>query len=104
MSQIRVEKYILLPTEPAGISDALEGKNADADKLLKGSLPLINCECGAQILLVPDLPVMNRAINAHVANHKKNERNAMRNAKTSCNFNQMLSQSSLRKVSELTDI
>jgi hypothetical protein len=68
----------LLPTEAVGIAKMLEGKNADADKHLKERLPLINCECGAEILLLPDLQAMNRAIKTHVAKHRKKTRNAQR--------------------------
>jgi hypothetical protein len=34
-------------------------------------LVLIECECGAKILLLPDLKEMNCAIEAHVAEHQK---------------------------------
>ena len=105
MSRIRVEKtQRLLPTETAGIANTLEGKNANADNPLKERLPIIKCECGAQILLVPDLQAMNRAINAHVTEHRKKGENAMMNTETSTNIDQILSQRSLRKVSELNCI
>ena len=35
---------------------------------IKG-LPLITCSCGAKILLVPDVKIMSKAIEAHVAKH-----------------------------------
>jgi len=35
----------------------------------KKNLPLIKCLCGYEILLVPDVKVMNDAIDAHVATH-----------------------------------
>jgi hypothetical protein len=35
--------------------------------------PLIRCECGFAILLVPDLKAMDRAINAHATEHGKKE-------------------------------
>ncbi len=105
MSRTRIEKLQkLLPTEAVGIADILEGKNADANKHLKERLPLINCECGAKILLLPDLQAMNRAIKAHVAEHIKSGRNAERNVITSSNICQLLSQLSLRKISEQNDI
>jgi PAS domain S-box-containing protein len=34
----------------------------------------IECECGAKILLTPSLNVMNRAIEAHVSEHKRMEK------------------------------
>jgi hypothetical protein len=35
------------------------------------NLVLIECKCGAEILLLPDLKEMNHAIETHVAKHKK---------------------------------
>jgi hypothetical protein len=34
------------------------------------SLPTIKCECGAEILLVPDVKLMSKALEAHVEEHK----------------------------------
>lgn len=34
-------------------------------------MPITNCGCGIEILVVPDLKAMNRAIKNHVAKHKK---------------------------------
>ena len=34
-------------------------------------MPVFNCPCGAQILIVPDLPAMNRAIAKHLVEHQK---------------------------------
>jgi hypothetical protein len=95
----------LLSTAASGIFVNLsEGKNADADKHLKERLPIINCECGAEILLLPDLSAMNRAIKAHVAEHRKKGKTAARNVKTCGNISQLLSKLSLRKISEQNDI
>jgi hypothetical protein len=41
----------------------------------KTCMPIIKCVCGFEILVVPDLKAMSRAIKNHVAEHKKvNER------------------------------
>ena len=37
----------------------------------KTRLPIIKCVCGFEILVVPDLKAMNRAIRNHAARHKK---------------------------------
>jgi hypothetical protein len=37
----------------------------------KKGMPTIKCVCGYEILVVPDLKAMNRAIKNHVAEHKK---------------------------------
>jgi len=34
-------------------------------------MPLIDCECGEKILLIPDLREMNIAIETHLAAHRK---------------------------------
>lgn len=39
----------------------------------KERLPIIKCECGAEILLVPDLEIMSQAIEDHLEEHKKVE-------------------------------
>ncbi len=39
----------------------------------KERLPIIRCECGAEILLVPDLALMSHAIEDHIEEHKKME-------------------------------
>jgi hypothetical protein len=37
----------------------------------KKRMPLVGCTCGFEILVLPDLKAMNRALNNHVAQHKK---------------------------------
>ena len=54
-------------------------KAAKASVLKKGvsrnaAKSTIKCECGWEILLVPDLKAMNRAIEAHVDTHRKIEK------------------------------
>ncbi len=36
-------------------------------------MPIIKCVCGFEILVVPDLKAMDRAIKNHVAKHKKSD-------------------------------
>ena len=78
-------------------NDPEENKKAQSDNLLKEHLPLITCDCGAQILLIPDLRAMNLAIKAHVAEHTRGKVN------TSGNISQLLSQLTLLKMSEISD-
>jgi hypothetical protein len=35
----------------------------------KRKMPIIKCSCGTEILVVPDIKAMDRAINKHVAEH-----------------------------------
>jgi hypothetical protein len=90
----------MLPSNAVGTTNILERENADLDKRLKERLPIISCECGAEILVVPDLQAMNRAIKTHVAEHRKRERTAKRNMVRSSKISQLLSQLTLIKASE----
>ncbi len=101
MSQTAFEKnQKILPIEPAETVNITEGKNTDADMHLKKRLPLIKCECGSEILLLPDLQAMNRAIKNHASEHLKKERNTERNSNTSDKISLLLSQLVLRKIIE----
>ena len=104
MNRTRFEKLErMLPTEAVEIDNFLEGKNVNADRYLKKRLPIISCECGTEILVVPDLKAMNRAIKNHVAEHRKKERNTKNNGITSGNISQLLSQLALKKMSQQND-
>ena len=37
----------------------------------KTSMPIIKCACNFEILVVPDLKAMNRAIQNHIAEHRQ---------------------------------
>ena len=41
----------------------------------KKDLPIIKCQCGTKILLVPDVKQMSEAIEAHVQEHKERIKN-----------------------------
>lgn len=104
MKRNRVEeRQKLLPFEAVAIAENIESNYADADKHLKERLPTMKCECGAEILLLPDLQAMNRAIRAHAAEHRKKRRNAQRNAIASSDISQLLSQLLLIKISAQND-
>ena len=34
-------------------------------------MPIFRCSCGARILIIPDLPEMNKAIKTHLIEHKR---------------------------------
>lgn len=104
MAGNRVEKIQkLMITETEENSRTLEDKNAQLDKQLKGLLPVVCCECGAEILLVPDLKAMDLAIKAHVAKHSGKERKVEGNERTCGKSSQLLSQLTLKKVVEVRD-
>jgi hypothetical protein len=102
MSRSRVLKLQkLLLTEQAEIDSSPEGNNTPSDKHLKKRLPTIKCVCGAEILLVPDLQAMNRAINTHVAQHRKTERkNPQQNEIKPIEVSELLSQRTITKISQ----
>jgi hypothetical protein len=101
MSRTRIEKHqILLPTEPERSAETPESTNANTDKQLKKRLPLVNCECGAQILVLPDLQAMNRAIKTHVTEHRKKKGSTKRSTASPSDISQLLSQLSLIRMSQ----
>jgi hypothetical protein len=104
MSRTRVERIQKqLSIESTIIANILERKNANSDSNLKERLSIISCECGAEILVVPDLQAMNRAIETHVAEHRKNETNGKKREITSSKIGHLLSQLSLISISERSD-
>jgi hypothetical protein len=90
----------LLPIEETEIANILEVKSAAENERLKEGLPIIRCECGAKILVLPDLKAMNRAIKTHVAEHRRNERNMKKNLSSPSKISELLSQLTLIKVSQ----
>jgi hypothetical protein len=41
------------------------------NKEIHGKMPVFSCSCGAKILIIPDLPEMNKAIKNHIIEHRK---------------------------------
>ena len=89
------------PNEMVVDADTYGAKTSNVELCLKERLPLIKCECGTEILLLPDLRAMDRAINAHVAEHRKKGDNPS-GAATSSRISQLLAQLALRRASEYT--
>jgi hypothetical protein len=57
------------------VSENVSAKNNPSKKLtVQKTGPLIRCECGFEILLVPDLKAMGKAIEDHAAEHAKKEK------------------------------
>jgi hypothetical protein len=76
-------------------------KSVDKDRELVEHLPLLKCECGAEILLLPDLKVMNHAIEVHVAEHRKKEKDPCKAAAAASHVRQILIEQLLKKASEM---
>jgi len=91
----------LLPTEAVGIANILGNDIAETDNHLKERLPIINCECGTEILVLPDLQAMNHAIKTHVAEHRRTEsKNTQKSGIKPSKISQLLSQLTIIKMSE----
>jgi hypothetical protein len=101
LSRARVEKYQkLLPPEGLGTTNIPGGNITDAYNYLKKRLPIINCECGDEILVVPDLQAMNRAIKTHAGKHRKKTSNTQKKHITPNKVIEMLSQLTIMKMSK----
>ena len=94
----------LLSEEPATIAATLGNKNSHLDQFLKRRLPIINCDCGAEILVVPDVKAVNRAIRTHVAEHGRIRRNSKKYLIASDKISKLLSERTLIKMSEQNNI
>ena len=56
----------------------------------RNSMPIIQCECGEKILLIPDLRAMNIAIENHLAAHKRTTKKTKINEVHQTNLRQFL--------------
>jgi hypothetical protein len=64
-------------------------------------MPLIKCECGHNILLIPDLKAMNKAIANHLQEHAKREHNTTQWSKKQNRIENHLIQQILTKTSQI---
>ncbi len=77
---------------------ALETKTAISRQIVEEPQLFIECECGVKIPLTPSLNVMNRAIEAHVINHKRMEKV---NRKRADRLSQVLADQVIEKAVQL---
>jgi hypothetical protein len=52
-------------------TDKQETTNSDIQTKKTRKMPIFKCSCGANILIAPDLPEMNKAIKTHMIEHKR---------------------------------
>jgi len=76
-------------------------RSAKKSERSSSRLPLLKCECGAEILLLPDLKVMNHAIEVHVLEHRKKEKDPDKAAAAAARVRKILIEQLLRKASEM---
>jgi len=86
--------------EALGTAEIPRSYIADTDNYLKERLPIINCECGAEILVVPDLQAMNRAIKTHADEHRKITRYTQKKQITPNRVTELLSQLAIIELSK----
>jgi hypothetical protein len=70
-------------------------------KSRKKAVSLIRCECGFEILVVPDLKAMGRAIEDHAAEHAKKEKNSAKAAFAEARIQNLLIALALEKTADL---
>jgi hypothetical protein len=51
--------------------DKIQIRNSEIPAEKTSRMPIFQCSCGASILIVPDLPEMDKAIKAHIIEHKR---------------------------------
>jgi DNA-binding NarL/FixJ family response regulator len=66
-----------------------------------GSMPTIKCACGDQILVIPDLYAMNRAIENHVTKHRRTGLNDGKESDGYVDVKELLIKQLLKAISEL---
>lgn len=75
------------------------------DKLKGNSMkmPIIVCECGHEILVIPDLKEMARCIEAHSREHSEKERNPCESEAEFSRIEEQLTQKVLAELAKTTN-
>jgi SpoU rRNA methylase family enzyme len=76
------------------------------DKLNGNSrkMPIIVCECGQEILVIPDLKEMARCIEAHAKSHSEKEKNPCESEAEFNRIEEQLTQKVLLELAKTTKI
>jgi len=64
------------------------------------NLRIIRCQCGVEILVLPDLKAMNHAIEVHVAEHREKEKTRQKKDEAASCVRQVLIEQLFEKASE----
>jgi hypothetical protein len=86
-------KIFLSKRSPLTMSSEGYGKSSS-------NLPIIICECGEALLVVPDLLEMVRCIEEHASKHIRFETNPQKAKLEYCRIDELLTQKTLIKVAE----
>ena len=68
---------------------------------MKKKLPSIKCQCGKEILLVPDSKAMDKAIENHVAEHVSKQPDKAKAEEEAKRISEFLVKQVLRKAAEM---
>ncbi len=55
----------------ANKQDKTQIRKSETQSKKTSTMPIFKCSCGASILIVPDLPEMDKAIKMHMIEHKR---------------------------------
>ena len=66
----------------------------------KPNFPIIRCECGVEILLIPDIEEMSKSIQKHAEEHAREETDPEKAQATQCRIENLLISQVLKKASE----
>jgi hypothetical protein len=99
MVQTEIEKQEVLSNESKETVNNSKDKNFGTSAHLNERLPTIKCDCGEEILLLPDLQAMNNAIKNHAFEHFKEVR-IDKNKSAIDNISDILSRRVIEKIGE----
>jgi len=66
-------------------------------------LPIVTCECGEEILVIPDIEEMVRSIEAHSTIHEKREADAKKGKLEYYRIEEQLSRKVIIKIADITN-
>ena len=66
-------------------------------------LPIVLCECGEEILVIPDLEEMARCIETHAIIHEKKEADPNKAKEEYCRIEEQLTQKVLIKIADMAN-
>ena len=75
----------------------------DQDRSSGKSLPTVLCECGEEILVIPDLDEMARCIETHAIFHEKKEADPEKAEAEHCRIEEQLTRKVIRKIADIAN-
>jgi SpoU rRNA methylase family enzyme len=68
---------------------------------LRKGLPTVMCECGEEILVIPDLDEMARCIETHAIFHEKKEADPKKAQNEHCRIEEQLARKVIIKIADM---